>query len=93
MEEQLSNGHLSADDSDFDIDCDIFDATYYGDLLNNARSQFEELHYNDLIHGVSCAAHCFHLIVSKSIEQCEQINNLIQRGRELSKKLRTPTFR
>lgn len=86
LEEQLLNGQLSDDDSDFDIDCDIFDPTYYGDLLNNARSQFKELHYNDLIHGVSCAAHCFHLIVNKSIEECVQIDKLIQKGRELSKK-------
>lgn len=80
-------------DSDEDIDDDIFGDTYYADLLENVRHQFTEFLYTDLIQGITCAAHCFHLIVTKAINECSESATLIERGRNLAIKLRTPTFR
>lgn len=93
MEEQLTDDNMSDDDSDFDIDTDILDSTCYADLLQNARSQFRQLQYNDLIHGISCAAHCFHLILTKAFDKCKEVEELFVKCRELTKKLRSPTFR
>lgn len=84
---------VSDNDGDEEIDDDIFDETYYDDLLNSVRHQFNDFLYTDLIQGVSCAAHCFHLIVTKAIVQCKESATLIEKCRNLSIKLRTPTFR
>lgn len=84
-----------ADDSSSDeqqIDDDIFDESYYQDLLTNVRHGFNDLCYTDLIHGVSCAAHCIHLIVTKAIDKCEEAKTILEKCRSLVRKLRTPTF-
>lgn len=79
--------------SDEDIDPEIFDDDYYTDLLNNIRSEFNSLAYSNLIMGLSCAAHCLHLVVMKAIGKSETMKLLLYKVRELVKKLRTPTFR
>lgn len=91
--ENLSTDVFSDDDSDIEIDDDIFDEDYYSDLLNCVRSQFDEALHTDLIHGVTCAAHCLHLIVIQGIENCPETNTLVDKCRELATKLRTPTFK
>lgn len=80
-------------DDDFNIDSDIFDGKYYEDLLTQVRSEFEQCYYTDMIHGISCAAHCLNLVVSKAIKRTDSIKNLLDKCRELVKKLRTPRFR
>lgn len=86
-------GAANEHDDGEEIDDDIFDETYYEDLLNNIRHQFNDFLYTDLIQGVSCAAHCFHLIVTKAVGQCKESAALIEKCRTLAIKLRTPTFR
>lgn len=81
------------DSSDEEIDMEIFDEEYYIDLLSNLRLEFGDLDYSNLILGISCAAHCLHLVVTKSIAKCRAVNQLLAKVRELVKKLRTPTFR
>lgn len=66
-------------DSDFETDNDIFDDQYFEDLLNGVRMQFNALVYSDLIQGVSCAAHCFHLIVTKAIEKSPITTELLKK--------------
>lgn len=84
---------FESSDEEETIDGDIFDENYYLDLLSNVRSLFQEAIYTDLIHGISCACHCLHLIVTKAIEKSKQTNELLAKCRDLVKKLRTPTFR
>lgn len=89
---QINEIFESSDDEE-NIDSDIFDETYYLDLLANIRCLFEDAVYTDLIHGISCAAHCFHLIVTNAIKKSEETHQLLEKCRSLVKKLRTPTFR
>lgn len=80
----------SSDDS---IDNDILDSNFYSTLLNDVRSRFNQASYSDLISGVSCACHGLHLIITKAISKSATKTSLIDKCRELSKKLRTQTFR
>lgn len=75
------------------IDEDIFDGDYYDNLLDDVRNRFPDIFHTNIIHGVSCAAHCLHLIVTHAINKCPSIHALIEKSRNLSKKLRTPTIR
>lgn len=75
------------------IDEDVFDGGYYNVVLEQVCHQFENTLYTDLIHGVHCAAHCLHLVVTKSISSCTATANLTMKCRKLVEKLRTPTFR
>lgn len=80
-------------DSDEDIDDDIFDESYYNDLLTDVRNQFSALMYSNLIQGISCSAHCLHLIVTQAIDNASETKKILDKCRELAKKLRRPTFR
>lgn len=80
-------------DSDDEVEDFIFDGTYYNDLLTGVRMHFSAIIYSDLIQGISCAAHCLHLVVIKSIDKAVEEKKLIEKCREVSKKLRRPTFR
>lgn len=84
---------VNSSDDEENIDTDIFDDNYYLDLLANVRSMFDDIPYTNLIHGISCAAHCLHLIITNAIEKSEATKELINKCRTLAKKLRTPTFR
>lgn len=83
----------SESSSDEEIDTKISDEDYYSDLLTNVRSTFESSDYTDMIHGILCGAHCIHLVVFHAIENSAEFKALIERCRDLAKKLRTPTFR
>lgn len=85
--------NIVQEQSDEYIDEDIFDEAYYDDLLGGVRNRFPDILHTDIIHGVSCAAHCIHLVVTHAINKCPSIHTLIEKSRNLSKKLRTPTFR
>lgn len=88
-----NDNEVDNEDSDIEIDDDIFDDEYYLDLLNDIRSRFDDILHTDLIHGISCAAHCLHLVVTHGIKNCPDVSTLIEKCRGLSVKLRTPTFR
>lgn len=63
-----SNQPESNDEEDeFYIDTDIFDQEYYDQLLDGVISMLETSYMSDLISGVSCAAHCIHLVVSHAM--------------------------
>lgn len=87
------NDESAHESSDEEIDMDIFDDEYYVDLLTNLRSSFGNVEYSNLIQGVSCAAHCLNLVVTRAIENCQTVKSLITRARQLVKKLRSPTYR
>lgn len=95
--ESTNNDELDdddADDGEEEIEENIFDETYYSDLLSNVRSLFtNEVSYTDLIQGLSCAAHCMHLVVTKAIDKCQTVTTLINSCRSLAKALRKPTIR
>lgn len=95
LDAQYQNEKPASNDcsSEEEIDGDIFDEGYYSDLLDSVRSTFESVEYTDMIHGISCGAHCIHLVVFHAIEKSPETKALIDRCRELAKKLRTPTFR
>lgn len=96
VEKYVSNCDTPASDSsedDFNIDGNIFDDQYYEDLLTKVRNEFNECCYTNIIHGISCAAHCLNLVVSIAINKTSSIKNLLQKCRALAKKLRTPSYR
>lgn len=80
-------------DGDEHIDPDIFDDEYYDDLLLQVRDLFPGALHTGIIHGVSCAAHCIHLVVTNAINETPPTQALINKSRILAKKLRTPTLR
>lgn len=80
-------------DNDEYIDPEIFDETYYDNILDQVRSSFNGVAYTNMIHGISCGAHCLHLVVTHAITRTEEINLLVSKCRRLVKKLRTPTMR
>lgn len=85
---------LNLNNSDEEIDDDIFDEQYYDDLLQNIAKELRILAgFETYIYSVPCAAHGIHLIVTKAIKVCSNVETFLQRIRELSKKLRTPTYR
>lgn len=65
---------------------------YFHDLLNNLRSEFT-CTYNNLFTGISCAAHGLHLVVLDAIKTRSGLSELIEKCRNLSKKMRTPKMR
>lgn len=81
------------DESDEFIDHDIFDEKYYDDLLLKVQSMFNEINNTRLIHGISCAAHCLHLVVTKAMENSPNTRSLVEKCRALAKKLRSPSVR
>lgn len=80
-------------DSEEYIDHNVLDDEYYENLLSEVRAMFTETNYTSLIHGISCGAHCLHLIVTHAIKNSTETVKLIGKCRELAKKLRCPTFR
>lgn len=80
-------------EDEYHIDNAVFDEEYYKQILDEVRSKLEYLSSLDLIHGISCGAHCIHLAVSHAMENSPDILALIQKCRWLVKKLRTPTLR
>lgn len=82
-----SNGDTN-DPEIFD-DPDIFDDEYFRTLLSKLRDHFVV----DLFTGISCAAHGLHLIVTAAIKECSVITKVIDKCRDLTKKLRTPKLR
>lgn len=82
-----------ADEHDEFIDHSIFDDQYYEDVLSGVKSLFAGSIHTDIIHGISCAAHCLHLVVTHAIEKTPAIGSLIEEARKLAKRLRTPTLR
>lgn len=81
------------DDDDEYIDEDLFDDSYYDDLLEEVRSAFGAADYTHLIHGISCAAHSIQLVIKNAIKRSPSIESVLQKCRELAKKLRTPSIR
>ncbi|XP_055308878.1 uncharacterized protein LOC129572800 [Sitodiplosis mosellana] len=93
---ELQNTQTFAGDTDADdefIDHDIFDDKYYNDPLKAVQSMFKEINHTNLIHGIPCAAHCLHLVVTKAMQKSPDTLKLIEKCRDLAKKLRCPTFR
>lgn len=85
---------INEDFDDESIDGDILDSEFYTNLLNSCRQQFtNEVAYSDLIFGVTCAAHGIHLIISKALTKSNSKQIIVEKCRDLSKKLRTQTFR
>lgn len=80
-------------EDEYYINGDVFNVEYYKEMLKEARSNFECTCSSDLIHGISCGAHCIHLTVSHAVENSPDVVRLINKCRSLAKKLRTPTFR
>lgn len=74
-----------------EVDNEIFDENYWGDMLGNVTNHFH-FERTDLIHGISCAAHCIHLILTHAMDDCATTKALIEKFRLLARKLRTPTF-
>lgn len=83
----------SADCDENFIDHSLFDEQYYEDLLEEVRSMFPDSTHTNIIYGISCAAHCFHLIITHAIDDTPEVKSLIAKARELAKKLRTPNIR
>lgn len=81
------------ENGDYTIDHSIFDDDYYESMLTDVRSSFSDTMHTDIIHGISCAAHCLHLVITHAIEKTPAIMSLIDKARTLVKKLRTPTLR
>lgn len=71
------------------IDNDIFDESYYDDLLKDICTQFSGSNDSNLIYSLPCAAHCIHLVIKHSIDASPDIKILLDRCRKLVKKLRT----
>lgn len=84
-----------ADDEECDefIDESIFDEEYYNEMLLDLRTLFERSGFNANIHGIVCGAHCLHLVVTHALDKSAETKALIEKGRKLAKKLRTPTLR
>lgn len=81
------------DEDEYYINNDVFDEDYYTELLKEVRSSIEQSCSFDLIHGISCGAHCIHLTVSHAVKNSPEVMHLIEKCRTLAKKLRTPTYR
>lgn len=92
VQTEAGSEQTESDDSDFDIDDDVFDDQYYMDLLDNMRSGFDGTLHKNLIHGISCAAHMINLVVMHGLEKCVEVGSIIQKARDLIIRLRTPTF-
>lgn len=84
---------IEDDNNNDEMDSEDFDDNYFHDLLDDVQNEFNRNIYIKLIPDVSCAAHCLHLVVKDSIKKCTDLSNIIDRCRELCKKLRTPSLR
>lgn len=78
--------------NEYSFDTEIFNEEYFRDLLVNVRKEFD-CQYDGLFSGISCAAHGLHLIVTKALKKCTDMDDLILKVRTLVKKLRTPNLR
>lgn len=74
------------------FDPEIFNEDYFHDLLLNVRKEIN-CSYDGLFNGISCAAHGLHLVVTKALKLCTDMDPLILKCRTLVKKLRTPSLR
>lgn len=81
------------DDDEYFINADIFDEDYYRNVLNDAKSELESECSSDLIHGISCAAHCIDLVVKHAVKNSPEIVRILNKCRTLAKLLRTPKLR
>lgn len=90
---ESANEDSPRDDDDEYIDSDIFDDVHYETLLSEVREFFPDALHTDIIYGISCAAHCIHLVVTQAIEKSLQTKALIDKARKLAKTLRTPRVR
>lgn len=88
----LEDSEESCSESENEEILDIFGEEYHSDVLALVRLAFSHCHH-DLINGVSCACHCLHLVVTYAIKQAADFSCLLDRAREVCKKLRTPTFK
>lgn len=96
LNEAINNIDSDSSDDGLDdesVDLDILDNDFNTNLLNSCRQQFTDTSYSDLIYGITCAAHGIHLIISKALAKSDSKQTIVEKGRELSKKLRTQTFR
>lgn len=95
MNSELEGQDIAEAESDEEefIDNTIFDASYYDDLISKVQSMFNEANHTSLIHGVPCAAHCPHLVVTHAFTDLPDTTKLIEKCRNLAKKLRTPSLR
>lgn len=84
---------LVDDDDEYFINTDIFDDEYYHDMLQEVKDRFKGTCSSDLISGLSCAAHCIHLVVTHAMDNSPEISKVIKNSRTLAKNLRTPTTR
>lgn len=91
-DEQQNNAFENERHNDELFDPDIYDDEYFFDLLANLRDEFD-CTYHGLFTGISCAAHCLHLVVNDAINTCTEISKLVEKCRSLAKKLRTPKLR
>lgn len=81
-------------DSDEELDDEIFDETYYDDLLNAVGNGLESIsNCARLVHGVRCGLHCLHLIIVHAVNNTPNIKCILDNARSLVKKLRTPKYR
>lgn len=94
MQKQVYNKSLATHqelldnfDSDEELDDEIFDETYYNDLLDAVANELEIISKcARLVHGV-------HLIVVHAVNDTPSIKNVLDKARTLVKKLRTPKYR
>lgn len=94
--ESLMNYQLLLDnfDSDEEMDEEIFDEMYYSDLLRAVQNEFEVITgSHQFVHGIRCGSHCLHLVITQAINETNSIGNLLQKVRNLVKKLRTTKYR
>lgn len=88
----FGNDETSHQTDEYIFDPEVFDDEYFNDLLANVCKEFK-CEYNGLFQGISCAAHGLHLIVIEAIKNSRGESVLIEKCRELAKKLRTPNMR
>lgn len=84
----MNEHYQSESDDSLICDSEYFNESYYSDLLHVVRSEFP-----DIIHGISCACHCLHLVVVHAVDKSTNVRAILDRCRELAKKLRSPTYR
>lgn len=67
---------LVDDDDEYFINTDIFDDEFYDEMLQEEIERFEGTCSSDMISGLSCAAHCIHLVVSHAMEDSPEISEV-----------------
>lgn len=79
------NLHLSEEEA---VRTEIEDAIFDESLFESIAEEYA----NRNVNLVRCVAHTLQLVVSDSLKMCKQSSNLIDKGRNIIKKLRTPTI-